>query len=113
MLKPNGRIRISTPDLRFLIDLYNHPHNDYIRWVTDKDIPWAPIANRTFVINNFVRDWGHQFIYDEPTLGAALARGGLRQYCSTEAPRATLRLCAGSKRDPNAAGFFIAGNVGA
>jgi hypothetical protein len=30
----------------------------------------------TFVINNFVRDWGHQFIYDEPALSAALRESG-------------------------------------
>jgi predicted SAM-dependent methyltransferase len=76
VLKSNGTIRISTPDLRFLIDLYNHPHNDYIGWATGRFIPWAPIADRTFVINNFVRDWGHQFIYDEPTLSAALGGTG-------------------------------------
>jgi predicted SAM-dependent methyltransferase len=76
VMKPRGTIRISTPDLRFLIDLYNDPRNDYIRWATDKFIPWAPIADRAFVVNNFVRDWGHKFIYDEPTLSAALREAG-------------------------------------
>jgi predicted SAM-dependent methyltransferase len=76
VLKPKGTIRVATPDLFFLINLYNHPRNDYIRWATDTFIPWAPIADRTFVINNFVRDWGHQFIYDEPTLSSALGRVG-------------------------------------
>jgi predicted SAM-dependent methyltransferase len=76
VLKAAGVIRISTPNLRFLIDLYDHPRDDYISWATDRFIPWAPIADRTFVINNFVRDWGHQFIYDEPTLSAALRETG-------------------------------------
>jgi predicted SAM-dependent methyltransferase len=75
-MKPSGTIRISTPDLRFLIDLYNHPHDDYIRWATSNFISWAPSLDRAFVINNFVRDWGHQFIYDEPTLSAALRTAG-------------------------------------
>jgi hypothetical protein len=30
----------------------------------------------TFVINNFVRAWGHQFIYDEGTLRASLEQAG-------------------------------------
>jgi hypothetical protein len=58
--------------LRFLIDLYNQPRSDYIRWATDQFIPWAPIADRAFVVNNFVRDWGHQFIYDDATLSVTL-----------------------------------------
>ena len=76
VLKAGGMIRISTPNLRFLIDLYDHPRDDYISWATDRFIPWAPVADRTFVINNFVRDFGHQFIYDEPTLCAALRETG-------------------------------------
>jgi predicted SAM-dependent methyltransferase len=76
VLKAGGRIRISTPNLRFLIDLYDHPRDDYISWITDQWIQWAPIADRTFVINNFFRFAGHQFIYDEPTLSAALCESG-------------------------------------
>src|SRR5258706_5700451 len=38
VLKPNGKIRISTPDLAFLIDLYNNQKSDlqesYIKWTT-------------------------------------------------------------------------------
>jgi hypothetical protein len=29
-----------------------------------------------FVINNFVRAWGHQFIYNKPTLTEALEKTG-------------------------------------
>ena len=46
VLKSNGTIRISTPDLRFLIELYNHPQNDYIRYMIDFT-PWAPTVDRT------------------------------------------------------------------
>jgi predicted SAM-dependent methyltransferase len=73
-------IRISTPNLRFLINLYEHPRQGYIGWATDRSVPWAPIADRTFVINNFFPDWDHQFIYDEPTLSGALRESGVREY---------------------------------
>lgn len=72
VLKPNGKIRISTPDLQFLIDLYQQNKTqqqiEYIKYDTNRFIKWAPYPDDTFVINNFVRDWHHTFIYDEKTL---------------------------------------------
>jgi predicted SAM-dependent methyltransferase len=80
VLKDNGKIRISTPDLSFLIDLYNQDKSvlqrEYIEWATDTFINSAPYYDDTFVINNFVRDWGHLFIYDERTLRLALEKSG-------------------------------------
>src|SRR4030095_12453732 len=69
ILRKNRKIRISTPNLAFLIDLYKERksdlQNEYIKWATDEFISFAPGYTDTFVINNFVRDWGHRFIYDE------------------------------------------------
>ena len=80
VLKPDGRIRISTPDLRFLVDLYGEKRSElqsrYIDWSTRTFVENAPGSDAVFVINNFVRDWGHAFIYDEKILGAALNRAG-------------------------------------
>ena len=80
VLKKNGTIRISTPDLSFLIDLYKDNKSDlqkeYIKWVSDFCIKDAPYYDDTFVINNFVRSWGHQFIYDRKTLRLCLERAG-------------------------------------
>ncbi len=79
-LKPGGRIRIGTPDLGFLIDLYREDKSDlqrrYVEWAVEKYLPEAPAAYDTFVINNFVRDWGHLFIWDEKTLRRALEDAG-------------------------------------
>ena len=81
-LKNKGKIRISTPDLQFLIELYQSSksdiQNDYIRWSTDKFIKYAPYYDETFVINNFVREWGHLFIYDEKTLRFSMETAGFR-----------------------------------
>lgn len=72
VLKKNGKIRVSTPNFQFLLDLYSNERtqlqNDYIKWTTDEFIWKTPYYSPIFVINNFVRDWWHQFIYDEKTL---------------------------------------------
>lgn len=79
VLKPGGKIRISTPDLKFLIELYSEPktqlQNDYIAWATENFTKTAEKLD-TIVINNFVRDWGHQFIYDPKTLTRSLEKAG-------------------------------------
>jgi predicted SAM-dependent methyltransferase len=77
VLKTSGKIRISTPNLAFLVDLTRPDKTDlqraYIKWAARTFIPGAPDDNEVFVINNFVRDWGHTFIYDEKTLRGAMA----------------------------------------
>lgn len=88
VLKPNGKIRISTPNMRFLIDLYKNEKSpvqaEYIKWAAGKVIKWAPYYDEIFVINNFVRDWGHVFIYDVKTLKYLLEKSGfvnVEEYC--------------------------------
>lgn len=82
ILKPNGRIRIATPNLNFLIDLYNNEktniQKDYIKFVSDKDIGTNKYID-TFVINNFFYNYGHQFIYDFKTMKALLEEVGFVQ----------------------------------
>lgn len=76
VLKPGGKVRIVTPDLRFLIELYQQDKTPlqraYIEWATDEHVRGTDSYEDTFVINNFVRDWGHSFIYDERVLRHAL-----------------------------------------
>jgi predicted SAM-dependent methyltransferase len=80
VLRNNGKVRISTPDLQFLIDLYRSEKSElqieYIKFATKLFIKNAPYPDDTFVINNFVRDWGHLFIYDEKTLRSSLEKAG-------------------------------------
>ena len=83
-LRPGGKIRISTPDIQFLFDLYQQKHtpiqaeyNEWmVNWMRERDMESAPYPAPIFIINNFVRDWGHQFIYDEDSLRFALAQAG-------------------------------------
>jgi predicted SAM-dependent methyltransferase len=90
VLKPGGIVRISTPDLAFLVNLYLDPTQqrnvDYIRHSTETYISRAPRLLPGFVINNFVRDWGHKFIYDRMTLAVALEHAG---FCNIQ--QCTLR----------------------
>jgi predicted SAM-dependent methyltransferase len=80
VLKQNGKIRIATPDLAFLIELQRPEKSalqaEFIKWLIDSWIPEAQFYADTFVFNYFVRAWGHQFIYDEKVLRSAFERVG-------------------------------------
>lgn len=89
ILKIGGKIRLTMPDLEFLIRMYNHPdeplHRQYIEWsltnfnpfvaglFPDKDYPMA------FIVNNFIQFWGHQMVYDKSTIKLLLERSGFKQ----------------------------------
>ena len=79
-LKPGGTVRISTPDLAFLLALFGRPltaiQQQYVEWSIKSFVGHAPRPAPVFVLNNFVRDWGHQFIYDEETLRRSLEAAG-------------------------------------
>jgi predicted SAM-dependent methyltransferase len=80
VLKPGGRIRVSTPDLAFLSELQTDSptglQQQYIAWCIERlpDGEYPPTL--AGVINRFVRAWGHAFIFDEPTLGGLLSEVG-------------------------------------
>lgn len=78
VLKVGGKVRIATPDLAFLISLYridkSELQEEYIK--QKSEYCKAPFCCDTFVINNFVRDWGHTFIYDEKTLRFSMEKAG-------------------------------------
>jgi predicted SAM-dependent methyltransferase len=107
VLKNNGTIRISTPNLQFLIDLYRNNKSElqmeYIKWATDTYIETAPYYDDTFVINNFVRCWRHAFIYDEKTLRSSLEKAGFAKIirCDlNESEHETLRNLENEERLP-------------
>lgn len=72
ILKPGGIVRLSTPDLLFLIELYQQNKSPiqkkYINWSSKTFPNELNTISDTMVINNFVRAWGHQFIYDFKTI---------------------------------------------
>jgi predicted SAM-dependent methyltransferase len=82
VLRPQGVLRIATPDLERLLALYEHrrdPAPDetaYVTWVARTFFADPNRATAPFVLNNAFRAWGHQFLFDEETLRALLADAG-------------------------------------
>jgi predicted SAM-dependent methyltransferase len=73
VLKPGGTIRISTPNLRRLIDDYlTGPQPEWNMW------DWAPKTSCQ-MINAGMRLWGHVFIYDSDEMNLVLTEAGFRE----------------------------------
>ncbi len=79
-LKPGGRMRIATPDLKQIIALYTQPDGadqaSYIRWIMSTFRSQFGDFSPAHAINQSFHGWRHKFIYDEPTLTQALADAG-------------------------------------
>ena len=82
VLRPGGKVRIATPDIRFLFNLYGSAKSDlesrYVAWVAARFLREISVGANgdVFVINNFLRSFGHRFIYDPATLAGALRASG-------------------------------------
>ncbi|MFP5319124.1 MAG: class I SAM-dependent methyltransferase [Acidimicrobiia bacterium] len=79
VLRPGGVLRLTTPDLRKLIDIYEDrsPVVDrdafgaYLSEITDR-----PIGRPAQILNAELRLWGHRHIYDQDDLTARLREAG-------------------------------------
>lgn len=87
VLKPGGKIRISTPDLKVYTALHSKEktasQNHYVDWMSQKlvaegFVPEVDYCKDVFIINNAFRSWGHQFLYDRETLRVTLSRVGFK-----------------------------------
>jgi predicted SAM-dependent methyltransferase len=80
VLQPGGVIRIVTPNLDALIELLSSPRaglrQEYYEFFSRRLLPAGHPPTAASVANAFVRSWGHQFIYDEPTLRLLLEEAG-------------------------------------
>lgn len=80
VLRPGGTMRISTPDLGLLVRLFGETKSAedqrYQDWSCHKVVDWAPYSDPAFVLNHFVRAWGHRFVYTKPVLRELLIRIG-------------------------------------
>ena len=79
VLKPGGRIRIATPRLEFLLELLTDPtdvHQAYGELHYDDFTEEPEVRTPARIANDYYRMWGHQFVYDEPTLRLLLERAG-------------------------------------
>ena len=110
VLKPGGIIRLVTPDLQQLTRLLSGPltelEQSYLDYcVRTFGLPAGP--NRAVhVVNNFMRAWGHQFIYDEHTLREQLLGAGFTDVRTAPLEESAYRELTGiAKLDRMPAGF--------
>ena len=82
ILRPGGRIRVSTPDLAVIARLLEAGRGDdeiaarYVHWCAEGFLPDANDDRPAPVINQLFHGWGHRFLYDEDTLAGALRSAG-------------------------------------
>jgi predicted SAM-dependent methyltransferase len=82
VLAPGGKMRISTPNLTRFIELFaKNPGEEAKAYLVGKRKwhQWPDEPNPAAIILNLqMSSWGHKFMYDVETLGAALTRVGFR-----------------------------------
>ena len=82
VLRPGGRIRIATPDLAQLLSLYQDRDNlsseqaAHLSWMATDVLANASRGTPVFDINTEMREWDHQFLFDQDTLCGMLAEAG-------------------------------------
>ena len=79
VLRPGGVVRLTTPDLRRIISIYEDQNDvidraSYARFLERE-------TGRTHehpcqILNNYLRFWGHRYVYDQHDLSAKLAAVG-------------------------------------
>ena len=83
VLKPGGRVRFATPDLRVLLGLHAREKTSdqqrYVDWIIALVMPGLRECKDVFVINNAFRAWGHCSLYDKETLRHALEAQGFQE----------------------------------
>lgn len=82
VLQPGGVLRLTTPDLEKIIAIYadRNPvvsRADYARFL-DRETG-KPHFQPCQILNDYMRLWGHQYIYDEDDLRARLQQAGFVQ----------------------------------
>lgn len=73
VLASGGIMRITTPDLRFLVGMYVAGETG--EW---RDMGWRP-SSPCAMINEGMRLWGHQWLYDREDLTALAGAAGFRR----------------------------------
>jgi predicted SAM-dependent methyltransferase len=80
VLVPGGKMRVSTPDLMQFIALFDDSLSEEARDYLDGKVRWHEWPKEpnaaAIILNLQMSSWGHKFMYDFATLGAALERAG-------------------------------------
>jgi predicted SAM-dependent methyltransferase len=105
-LQPGGKLRIATPNLLTLIQLFRDSKTDEMRSYIDSKLGadyWPEPLPRTVspecvILNYELRSWGHRFVYDPRTLRESLERAGFQ---------AVRQFAPGESDDPRLAGLEV------
>jgi predicted SAM-dependent methyltransferase len=95
LLETGGVLRISTPDLRKLIEEYLAGRVD-----TWHDIPWMP-ATPARLMNEGMRNWGHKFVYDASEFESLLHASGFTKVARMRWGESTISELQGIESRPN------------
>jgi predicted SAM-dependent methyltransferase len=95
VLKRGGWVRIATPDLDNVVRLQRpaltEGERNYVAWSNRTFGDTATMAdNPCYTVNRMFREWGHQFLYDVPTLRQTLERGGFTNVRLCEIGKSTV-----------------------
>ena len=82
VLRPGGILRLTTPDLAKLIELYRDENavvsrDDYTRWLSEGT--GKPVGGPAQLLNDLFRLWGVHYTYDEDDLVAKLREVGFAE----------------------------------
>lgn len=79
VLKPEGRMRIATVDLDYVVHKYGFDWQNQA-WLDLES--WAgEIKTRGQMLNKVMRAWGHQYLYNEEDLTVQLNASGFEDIC--------------------------------
>ena len=87
VLRPGGRIRVSTPDLTVVAKLVEAGRSGdevaarYVHWCAEGFLSGADGDRPGLVVNQLFYGWGHRFLYDHDTLAHALVANGFERVC--------------------------------
>ena len=87
VLKSSGVIRIATPDLERIIDLYFDKNKFVGRQEYAHKILGNPSLSPCVLFNNITRFWGHKFCYDKEFIKAILIKVGFANIVFCESGR--------------------------
>jgi len=90
VLRPGGVLRLTTPDVEAVAQLYLGTHAKGDLAIQERF--WlGPEFSRDIWINATFRNYGHRFLYSYETLAAALSAAGFPEICRTEAQQTRSR----------------------
>lgn len=102
VLKSGGRIRIATPNLNSFIDLFGPSRPAQMEAYVPRELQfhaWPRTAdNECYILNQQMRQWGHQFVYSPKMLQAHFQAAGFHDI-TTQRP--------GESVDPNLTGIDL------